>query len=527
MMKSRRNGCAGFAVLLMTLTAMPAGADDQHRGWGDPCRPGDDVRSAAIHKLYEQRDQTPIWLTRNGKTQSGRQLVRILRTADEGVMTDCLAEAFAHGDGRYSRGALDVMLTDAYLELSQRRAGGGADVRDHVAALAPGEHERLRRRLDRLAGSGTRVDQPEPDQARQEQTEAPQASATERMVAALERYRRIAERGGWPQIGAGPALKPGGKDSRVPVLRERLAASGDLDSDARDRTGSRYEGALVNAVIAFQERHGLEPDGVVGTATREALDVSARKRVARMETNLRRIEAHAIDGSDPVVRVNIPDFRVTLHEQGRVTFSTRAIVGRPEHATPELQNRITALTLNPPWNVPRTIVRESLADRFARDDGYAARHGFHAANSDRPLNELDWRDNPMVAVRQKPGPSNALGQLKFEMPNRRAIYLHDTPEKHLFESRQRAFSAGCVRVEEPMELASRLTGMDAERLERMADNGETRTLRLGWQIPVQLVYFTAWVDASGRVQFRPDIYNRDGLERAMPLAGNADGDREG
>ncbi len=336
------------------------------------------------------------------------------------------------------------------------------------------------------------------------------------MAAALERYRKIAEQGGWPEVGAGPSLRPGDSDPRVPALRERLAVTGDFGNGARNSDGNRYEGQLVEAVTIFQERHGLEPDGVVGEATRRALDVPADQRVARMETNLRRIEAKAIDGDDPVVRVNIPDYRVTLHEKGRITFSTRAIVGRPEHQTPQLQGQITALTLNPPWNVPRTVLREDLAQRFARDGDYAQRHGFHAANSDRPLDEFDWSGTPMVPVRQAPGPTNALGRIKFEMPNRQAIYLHDTPSRHLFESRQRAFSAGCVRVEEPMELAARLTGLDADRLDEMARGGDTRTLGLGWRIPVQLVYFTAWVDTSGRVQFRPDIYRLDDSERGEP-----------
>lgn len=500
-MNARRNGVVLVLALAGIVPGLSAAADDEGRGWGDPCRAADDERSAAIHELYERRDQAPVWLSRDGKTPSGWQLVRLLRAAGEGVMTDCLAQALAERDDRYSRGALDVMLTDAWLELRARRAKGDADVGDHLAALLPGERDRRKRELDQFAGTGS--------------DQAPSADASARMAAALERYRQIADQGGWPEVGAGPPLQPGDSDPRVPTLRERLAVTGDLESGARNSDGNRYEGQLVEAVTVFQERHGLKPDGVVGEATREALDVPADQRVARMETNLRRIEAREIDGDDPVVRVNIPDYRVTLHEKGRITFSTRAIVGRPEHPTPQLQGQITALKLNPPWNVPRTVLREELAQRFERDADYAQRHGFYAANSDRPLDEFDWSGTPMVPVRQEPGPTNALGRIKFEMPNREAIYLHDTPSRHLFESRQRAFSAGCVRVEEPMELAARLTGVDADRLDEMAREGDTRTLGLGWRIPVQLVYFTAWVDSSGRVQFRPDIYRLDDSERGQ------------
>lgn len=501
------NACRNRIALVLVLagivpgTAGFAGAEDERRGWGDPCRATDDGRSAAIHELYERRDQAPVWLTRDGRTPSGHRLVRLLRTADEDVMTDCLAQALAGGDDRYSRGALDVMLTDAWLELHAQRADGEADLDEDLAALLPGKGERRQRQLDRLAGSRTGTEQ------------AASGDTRSRTAAALERYRRIVDQGGWPSVGAGPSLEPGDGDRRVPALRERLAATGDLDPDAGTGDGNRYDGGLVDAVVIFQERHGLEPDGVVGEATRRALDVPARRRAARLETNLRRIEANAIEGDGPVVRVNIPDYRVTIHEQGQVTFSTRAIVGRPDRPTPRLDDHIVAFRFNPSWNVPRSVVRDDLAKRFARDDDYAERHGFQAVNSDRPLNEFDWSEAPMVPVRQEPGPTNALGRIKFEMPNRQAIYLHDTPNRHLFDSRRRAFSAGCVRVEEPMELAARLTGGDAERLDQMARGGETRTLRLGWRVPVQLVYFTAWVDTSGRVQFRPDIYRLDDSDR--------------
>lgn len=446
-----------------------------------------------------------MWVTEESRTPAGQRLTRLLKNARGDVMTDCLEQALSGGNGRYSRGALDVLLTDAYLVLSERRTRDDADVHDHLAALASGRQGLLNRQLDRLAGHAT---------ARNRPSRAPTASsASARMTNALERYRRIAAEGGWPKIGKGPTLEVGDRDPRVPALRERLAATGDLAPGDGARNGELYNAALAQAVTAFQRRHGLEPSGMVDAPTRDALDVPARQRVERMELNLRRIEANPVEGDGPVVRVNIPAFRVTLHEAGEITFSTRAIVGRPGRETPQLQDHITALTLNPAWYVPRSIVRDDLAHLFARQDGYAERNGFHAVNSDRSLSELDWSEPPAVAVRQEPGPANALGRIKFEMPNRRAIYLHDTPAKHLFASRQRAFSAGCVRVEEPIELASRLTGLARDRLERMAQDSATRTLRLGWRIPVQLVYFTAWVDADGRVQFRPDIYDRDTIKR--------------
>jgi len=335
------------------------------------------------------------------------------------------------------------------------------------------------------------------------------ANAAERMEAALERYRRIAERGGWPQVGPGPTLRRGDTGARVAALHERLATTGDLGGGSLVGVVDRYDAELADAVTAFQRRHSLEPDGVVGPTTRRALDVPARQRVALMATNLRRMEARTLVDRATVVRVNIPNYRVTLYEQGQATFSSRAIVGSPEHATPAMVTRIEALTLNPAWDVPRSIVRDDLAELFARDSDYAERNGFYAANTERPLSAFDWGEAPDVAIRQAPGPNNALGRVKFGMPNGRAIYLHDTPKEHLFEARQRTFSAGCVRVEKAMTLAARLTGLERDRLATMADDAETRTVRFGWRIPVQLVYFTAWVDSRGHVQFRPDVYDRD------------------
>lgn len=497
-MRSRR--IRSTLVLLLGLAGSQAafGAGALGGSWRDPCRATDEARSALIGDVYQARDRAPVWLGRGGKTAAGRQLVRLLRAAGGDAITTCLSEALADPGGRHDRAALDVMLTDAYLELV---SSNGTEVRDRTAVLLPGRQDALQRRLDRLAARVADADR-----------EALAAgNAPERMARAVARYRGIVEQGGWPEVGAGPPIEPGDRDPRVPALRKRLAASGDLLPGQAVHGGQRHDAELVRAVRRFQRRHGLVPDGIVGGATRRALDVTARQRLRQLESSRERIEAHAIGAGDgPVVRVNIPEFRVRVIEDGQVTFSTRAIVGDPGHPTPSLDGHITGLTLNPAWDVPRTIVREQLAARFARDAGYARRNGFHAANSDRPLSEFDWGEAPMVPVRQSPGPGNALGRVKFEMPNGRAIYLHDTPQKHLFDARERAFSAGCVRVEDAMALAAELTGMERERLERMVRDGETRTLRLGWHIPVQLVYFTAWVDGSGLVQFRRDVYGRDG-----------------
>lgn len=477
--------CAALIGLCPCVAAASAAsADGDEHVWRDPCRPGDRARAAAIQSFYDRADTARIWVTEAGPSRAGRQLVRLLEEHGGWAMTACIERALNDDGGDYTTGELEVMLTDAYLALRERRAGPTADAEDRLTALTAAKGEGQRR-----------------------------AAASMRTLAALRvaimRYRRIAAGDGWPRLGGGPAIAPGDRDARVPALRERLRASGDLGGDAVARAGEVYEGALVLAVEAFQRRHGLDPDGVVDAATRAALDTPARERARQLAINRDRMVGRTIDGSEPVVRVNIPAFRAALWEEGEIAFTTRAIVGRPEHPTPQLDTWIEAMTLNPAWYVPRSIVREQLAPRFAEDAAYAERNGFQVIDTNRSITEIDWDAQPAVDVRQAPGPGNALGRLKFEMPNPQRIYLHDTPKKHLFESRQRTFSAGCVRIEEPMALAARLTGIDAERIERLAAGDETRTMRFGWRVPVQLVYFTAWVDAGGHVQFRRDIYHKD------------------
>lgn len=506
-MDARRNWAAAAALLI--LGAAGVQADDAR--WGDPCRSADAERSARIGAVYEARDRSPVWVKRGGLTAAGARLVELLERAESGsreagdFVTDCLEEALDGSNERFSRGQTEVMLTDAYLVLAADRLPDRRSVRSLLEPLASGESgHSIDERLDRLTGAPERV--------------IGDRSDAERLAAALARYRSIRDEGGWPEIAAGPVLEPGDRDQRVPALRERLAISGDLAGGAQGPGSQVYDDRLVRAVRAFQRRHGLTADGTVDERTRHALSIPAAARAEQLRRNLERVRRHETDTEGDLVRVNIPAFRLELRRNGRPVYETRVIVGRPDRQTPVLDGRITRLTLNPAWNVPASIVRNDLAPRFARNPDYAERQGFRLASGTRRIGEVDWRSAPAEGIRQEPGPRNALGRIKFNMPNRRAIFLHDTPHRHLFTARKRAFSSGCVRVEDPLELASRLAGYGESGPDRLAaaiDTEETRSIRFGRTIPVQLVYFTAWVDREGQVQFREDIYGKDGPEVAV------------
>lgn len=513
MISDRRHRNAPFALVVAGLFAglavsSTAGASG---GWLDPCRDHDPDRSASILELYEARDMATLWVTRTGTNAAGEHLLdRLQATADQTdagtLMTACLRRGLDRERNDTSPGQLDVLLTDAYLALVRKQSGSNVGPRE---SLEPLQRARNSQDLAAVVASTLAGDHAAPA----DQTASREAPGPAGLDAAIERYQRIRADGGWPTIGDGPEIAPGMRDERVPAVRERLYATGDLASISGEPDVPVVSDKLTVAIERFQRRHGLQPTRTVDRATREAMNVPVAARIEQLRINRERMREHEPGDDGLFVRVNIPDFRVELHQQRRIVYTSRAVVGRPDRQTPVLDDRITHLTLNPAWNVPQRIVREDLAPQFARDPDYAERHGYELNAADRDITSVDWNDPSYVPLRQRPGPANALGQVKFEMPNERAIFLHDTPERHLFHADQRAFSAGCVRVEEPLELASRLAGYGAGGVQHLAAairDGETRAVRFGRTVPVQLVYFTAWADEQGNVQFREDIYDKDG-----------------
>jgi lipoprotein-anchoring transpeptidase ErfK/SrfK len=322
---------------------------------------------------------------------------------------------------------------------------------------------------------------------------------------ALARVSAAASAGGWPTVGAGPTLERGATGDRVGRLRERLAASGDLvwiaASGARDGPGApgaeaSFDAALEQAVRRFQVRHGLAPDGRVGPETRAALDRSAAQRAAQIAANLearRRLEA----GLEPrFVLVNVPDYRLVVVDEHATTLTMAVAVGRPDWSTPPIDDRIERIVVNPAWNVPASIVSKELAPKLARDPGYLKRNGMVRLAGG--------------GVRQRPGPRNPLGRLKFVFPNHAAIYLHDTPGQAVFDRRERDVSHGCLRLDDARALAELLLrdvpGWDRAQLDAAIATGRTEEIPLAAPIPIHVVYWTAWVDADGTLQLRKDLY---------------------
>jgi L,D-transpeptidase YcbB len=335
----------------------------------------------------------------------------------------------------------------------------------------------------------------------------------------LTRYRGFVDAGGWKEVPVGATLKAGSVDVRVDALRQRLAAEGFVAPVPHDP--NTFDEGLANAVREFQKRHGLGSDGVVGPQTLAAINVSASALVDRLRVNLERLRWVLVERTPRFVAVNIAGYQVYYFNDDRVEWSARAMVGKPYRATPIFRADMTYLVVNPDWTVPPTILRNDSLPAIKRDRGYLEKQRMDVIERNGRVvdpSTIDWNNitakNFPYMLRQRPGPTNALGRIKFMFPNEHFVFLHDTPSRELFNRDERAFSSGCIRVEHPFELAEILLRGDPKwtpaEVERVLKSEKTQTISLQRPVPVLILYLTAIAFEEGReFTFMRDIYGRD------------------
>ncbi|MGI9326398.1 MAG: L,D-transpeptidase family protein [Pseudomonadales bacterium] len=337
---------------------------------------------------------------------------------------------------------------------------------------------------------------------------------------AYEAQLKILRKGGWPSLRTERSLREGDQDAQVASLRERLRISGDLPTPTLGPASqpTLFDVPLTAAVMAFQARHGLEVDGVVGARTRAALNVTAVERLRQLAINIQRWDALPADFNETFMLVNLPEFELQLYQAGEVDLAMRVVIGKKSNPTPQLVQQLEKFVLNPTWFVPKKIGARELLPKVQANPDYLGQQRFDVYNGKQRLDpaSISWDSlSPRgfeYSFRQRPGPGNSLGRVKFMLPNSRNIYLHDTPHKGLFAQHYRAYSHGCVRLEQPLELARALLSMQPDwtqsSVERQLQSQRTVYMQLAEPLPVFLSYLTAKVENS-KVSYFEDLYGHD------------------
>ena len=316
-------------------------------------------------------------------------------------------------------------------------------------------------------------------------------------------------------------LKLGMRDPSIPMLRERLIKLGDL-ADSTAAKSQRFDHALTKAVKQFQWRHGLKPDGAIGSKTLRALNVPPTARFQQLQASMKRWAKFPEKIGSRYIRVNVASFNLDLIEDGHKIITMKVVAGKPTRPTPELYSKVKTIVVNPKWNIPRKIARKDIIPKILQDPNYLADNNISIYTSWKKdaykvdPNDIDWQKTHAEGFpyrfTQAPGDNNALGRVKFVFLNKQDIYMHDTPQKGLFAKIQRAFSSGCIRLEKPYHLVEYFIqnspDLTHEKVITKLESGETKYIKIRNPIPIYITYITAWVDKDGYTHFREDVYKR-------------------
>jgi murein L,D-transpeptidase YcbB/YkuD len=481
-----------------------------------------------LRRFYEDRGFKPAWITPEGLSPQANEFMKNVENASsEGLrprdypldeihsLAESLEDSLRGGSppGPALVADLDLMLTSTFMSFGYHLLAGRIypEIMDGEWSDYVWEAE-----LDKLLAEAL---------AKDTITETlsslvPPHKEYYDLRQALWRYFEIEAKGGWPRVPYGPGLSKGHRGPRVRALRERLLASADYVEGFSEPEPEVFDEALEQAVLRFQARHGLVPDGVVGPRTLAALNVPVGGRIEQIELNMERWRWLPEDLGNRYIFINTAAFELSVVEFRQKVMAMRIVVGKPYWHTPSFSAKMTYIVLNPAWNVPRSIALEEILPAVQKDPGYLKRKGFvvlqgwgkEAEPVDPATVEWPEVDEENFAFRfiQRPGQGNPLGRVKFMFPNRFNVYLHDTPSKNLFTQRVRTFSHGCIRIEKPLDLALHLLpNMSPEDLSELLESGKEVEVPLPEPYAVHSLYWTAWVAADGSVQFREDIYGRD------------------
>ncbi|MDQ3534891.1 MAG: L,D-transpeptidase family protein, partial [Bacteroidota bacterium] len=502
----------------------------------EPYFPNNKERKELEDKLrgfYEEYDYEIVWTSSGGINSQAKELLDALHNvSEEGLNAahynlhkfEDLFKKLNDGSGEDQNEnlvKLDLLFTSSYLVLGSDLSTGRLnpykfdnrwipavpekDLKDHL--IEAYESNRIRESFNDLI----------PDH--------PQYT---KLKEALIQYKKLADEYQWEVIEIDSVIQKGDSGQIIAEIRQRLDFLGDLESGTVEATAAKFDASMESAVKSFQKRHGLLADGILGPNTYDKLNIPLEAKINQLKLNLEKVRWLPRELGKEYILVNVPEFRLRVYNNNNIVDEMKVIVGKEFTSTPIFSDTLEYLAFSPDWTVPVSILRENIFDHILQDPGYLERNNYELYldwdQNSEPVDpfSIDWhevdREEINYRLVQKPGPWNALGQVKFMMPNDMAIYLHDTPTSYLFDEKIRGFSHGCVRVERPLDLAEFLLkediSWDRNRIYQYLNLDEPENVILPNKVPVHIVYKTAWVDEAGDVYFLSDIYNHDEIQMA-------------
>lgn len=461
--------------------------------------------SSAVVRFYERRGMQFAWFIDDTLTASAEAFLTLSGAADtSGGRQDPLAPhlsalvAEALAEGRVQALCdtcarhLELHFTAEFFRFAERQYGGHfqRDLRE-LEWFIPRAKKDMSRLIDSLAAGTMDLS-----------AYAPMHPQYQKLRRHLARYQELGDTA-WPALvlpRGRAALVPGDSGELVTAIRTRLARLGDL---ATDTGGAVYDTVMVEGMRRFQARHGLQEDGVIGPNALRTLNVTPAARLQTMLVNMERLRWVPDQQPANLLLANIPEFRLHVYQADTLVTSMRIVVGTAVDRTVVFSDTVSTVVFSPTWTVPASITRDEILPAMRRDPDYLRTENM----------EIIGGTPALPVIRQRPGPNNALGRVKFLFPNSYAIYMHDTPARQHFGRDQRAFSHGCIRLADPRWLAEYLLRGDPawtrERIAEAMASGRETFVQLTDRPPVWLVYFTAWEDREGRLNFRDDIYGHD------------------
>ncbi|ERM84350.1 hypothetical protein P872_14995 [Rhodonellum psychrophilum GCM71 = DSM 17998] len=492
--------------------------------------------SVVIIKFYQNRDFEPAW-SKNEKLSEMAYEMRYeiqqakfdgLNAADYHLdLINTIFEKFETLDNRQARieksdvASIDILLTDAYIMLSSHLYLGKVNPENlnaewNIQRSAP--ELNIDERLQVALSEGA---------IRKNIEELyPSFSIYKNMRDGLRTLFEFQSKfetdpiASWKGLKVDKSTKPEESNNNIPEIRKRLIFWGFIDENLSSKE-NLYDSTMVLGVRKFQKRHGMEPDGIIGQGTIHALNQTPKDLIATASVNLERLRWIPGNLKDQeLILVNTANFQLDYIQNRDTLLSSRVIVGKSYHSTPQFSAMMSYIVFSPTWTVPRSITRNEIIPAVKRDNRYLARNNMEILTNTGqmvPSSTIDWsKVNPRTfpyIIRQRPGEQNALGLVKFMFPNKYSVYIHDTPSRSLFEREDRALSHGCIRLQKPFEFAKLLLSFDSkwsdEEIKKAMHLTKEKTVMLDRQVPVLIVYITYWADTNGNMYFRRDIYSRD------------------